>query len=52
MAQEIPPSDFSDIRWRGNWIWTQAPEMPRDRFAARRGTLEPSNDSNGLRYIC
>ena len=48
MSHEITASDFSEIRWRGNWIWTQAPEMPRDRFAAMRGALEPSKQTHGL----
>ena len=48
MSDEITPSDFSEIRWRGNWIWTQAPAIPTDRFAAERGALEPPKQAHGL----
>jgi hypothetical protein len=48
VSTEITPSDFSKIRWRGNWIWTKAPERPRDRFAAMRGTMEPPTQAHGF----
>ncbi|MBN1935765.1 MAG: alpha-L-rhamnosidase N-terminal domain-containing protein [Anaerolineae bacterium] len=48
MTNEITSKDFSDIRWRGNWIWTDAPAMPGDRFAAERGALKPQGQAHGL----
>jgi alpha-L-rhamnosidase len=48
MSDEITPSDFSEIRWRGNWIWTEAPAIPADRFAAMRGAMAPGKQAHGL----
>jgi len=48
MSSTVTQQDFPGIRWHGNWIWTKAPEMPRDRFAAMRGTLEPAKQTHGL----
>jgi len=48
MSDEITPGDFTDIRWRGNWIWTEAPAIPTDRFAALRGGMQPRKEAHGL----
>jgi hypothetical protein len=48
MTDPITPKDFGEIRWRGNWIWTEAPAIPRDRFAAMRGSREPRKEAHGL----
>ena len=29
MIAAVVPSDFSEIRWRGSWIWAEAPEPPQ-----------------------
>ena len=48
MSHPVVPQDFSEIRWRGNWIWTEAPAIPRDRFAAMRRGVEPQKQAHGL----
>ncbi len=48
MTDEITPNDFSNIRWRGCWIWTEAPPTSRDPFAAERGALKPQGQAHGL----
>jgi alpha-L-rhamnosidase len=48
MCDEITPNDFPGIRWHGNWIWSEAPPIPRDRFAAMRGVVEERKEAHGL----
>jgi alpha-L-rhamnosidase len=48
MSEKITLNDFPGIRWRGNWIWTEAPPRPRDRFAAMRGVMGPGKEAHGL----
>lgn len=48
MSDKVTPSNFADIRWRGNWIWSEAPTMPTDRFAAMRGAIKPQEQAHGL----
>jgi hypothetical protein len=39
---EVTPGDFPEIRWRGHWIWTDAPARPSGPFAEFGGTAEPA----------
>ena len=32
MSSEITPNDFSEIRWRGHWIWVEPPTQNRFPF--------------------
>jgi alpha-L-rhamnosidase len=32
MSKPVTPNDFSEIRWRGHWIWTEPPAMPSGPF--------------------
>ena len=36
MSNEITPNDFSEIRWRGHWIWVDPPPQGRSRSARAR----------------
>ena len=60
MSNEITPSDFSEIRWRGNWIWLDPP--PQGRFfpgaggeAKRpevRGLFRKAPSLDRIPYVC
>jgi alpha-L-rhamnosidase len=38
MTSEITPNDFSEIRWRGNWIWVDPPPSGRSPFSSSTDT--------------
>ena len=47
MSTPVTPNDFSEIRWRGHWIWTEAPAMPTSPFAGM-GSAEERAEAHGL----
>jgi alpha-L-rhamnosidase len=47
MSTPVTPNDFSEIRWRGHWIWTEAPAMPSGPFF-RRDSVEERAEAHGL----
>ena len=38
MTSEITPNDFSEIRWRGHWIWVDPPPAGRSPFSSSTDT--------------
>ena|GEM_PF-6762626 len=47
MSESITPQDFSDIRWRGHWIWV--PEEPIVPSGGWAGSIDPNaKESHGL----
>jgi alpha-L-rhamnosidase len=44
MASSVTPRDFSEIRWRGNWIWVEA-STPGSPFG---GDNSPREEAHGL----
>ncbi|GIK73859.1 MAG: hypothetical protein BroJett021_28470 [Chloroflexota bacterium] len=47
MPQPITPSDFSEIRWRGHWIWV--PEEPVQPSIGLSAAIDPhAQESHGL----
>lgn len=46
MPDKITPSDFSEIRWRGHWIWTDPPAVPSGTFP--RFAQRPREEAHGL----
>jgi alpha-L-rhamnosidase len=47
MNNAITPQDFSDIRWRGHWIWVEPPAMPSGQFPGM-DAAEPRAEAHGL----
>ena len=47
MSADVSVSDFSDIRWKGHWIWVSEDEVRLDANSMRRGSV-PREESNGL----
>jgi alpha-L-rhamnosidase len=47
MSTPVTPNDFSEIRWRGHWIWTGLPAIPGDPFAGLGGADERT-EAHGL----
>jgi len=47
----ITPQDFSEIRWRGHWIWTTLPAMPSSPLPGG-GPVTPSAEAHGLFRKC
>ncbi len=47
MSAPVTPKDFSEIRWRGHWIWTEAPAIPSSPFAGIAGDDERA-EAHGL----
>lgn len=47
MSTPVTPNDFSEIRWRGHWIWTEPPAMPSGLFADM-GDADSRAEAHGL----
>jgi alpha-L-rhamnosidase len=47
MSTPVTPKDFSEIRWRGHWIWTELPAMLGSPFAGMGGADERA-EAHGL----
>jgi alpha-L-rhamnosidase len=47
MSPSITPDDFSEIRWRGHWIWVELPAMPRSPFP-EWGAADKRAEAHGL----
>ena len=47
MSTPVTPNDFAEIRWRGHWIWTEAPATPSSPFAGPVSS-GPSPEAHGL----
>jgi len=47
MSTPVTPNDFSEIRWRGHWIWTEPPAVPSSPFGGMGGT-EKRPEAHGL----
>jgi hypothetical protein len=37
MSTPVTPNDFSEIRWRGHWIWVEPPAVPESPFGGMNG---------------
>src|SRR6187549_1259733 len=47
MTTPVTPNDFSEIRWRGHWIWVpEEPVVPRGFMSA--GVNPQAPESHGL----
>jgi len=47
MGTPVGPQDFSDIGWRGHWIWVPEQRIERGGFASF-DTAEPGKEAHGL----
>ena len=47
MSTPVTPNDFSDIRWRGHWIWTELPVISSSPFGDTAGPDERA-EAHGL----
>jgi alpha-L-rhamnosidase len=47
MSTPVTPNDFSEIRWRGHWIWTEPPAMPEGPFGGM-GSADQRAEAHGL----
>lgn len=47
MGTPIGPHDFSEIRWRGHWVWVPEQRIERGSFISFGGD-ETSNEAHGL----
>lgn len=47
MSTPVTPNDFSEIRWRGHWIWTEPPTMPSQPFVSTGGADQRA-EAHGL----
>jgi len=47
MSTPVTSNDFSEIRWRGHWIWTEPPAMPGSPFAGMDGA-DKRAEAHGL----
>jgi alpha-L-rhamnosidase len=48
MSTPVTPNDFSEIRWRGHWIWTEPPTIPDGSFAGPAGGTDERAEAHGL----
>jgi len=47
MSSQVTAKDFSEIRWRGHWIWVEPPAMPSSPFGGMGGA-EQRAEAHGL----
>jgi alpha-L-rhamnosidase len=47
MSTPVTPNDFSEIRWRGHWIWTEPPAMPEGPLGGMGGA-DQRPEAHGL----
>lgn len=41
MSTAVTPEEFSEIRWRGHWVWTEFPSLPSTPFGGDPWELRP-----------
>ncbi len=46
MSAAVTPEEFSEIRWRGHWVWTEFPPMPSNPFGG--DPWEPRPEAHGF----
>ncbi len=47
MSTPVTPNDFSEIRWRGHWIWAEPPAVPDSPFGGMGGADQRA-EAHGL----
>jgi len=47
MSTPVTPNDFSEIRWRGHWIWVEPPAVPDSPFGDMSGA-DKRAEAHGL----
>ena len=46
MTEAVTPKDFAEIRWKGHWIWVEAPPAPGNPFGS--DPTEKRAEAHGL----